>query len=161
MKFANSPLVPKLLPPVAVFLSAVLMLFVAGCGATKPASASFASVTIRGHEPADIAKTAVAVFQDDGYTANSAGGQLIFEKEASKLTNVAYEGVVGSHYGAQTLVRVKVSLVDLGVGAYRLQCQAFIVKDAGDSFFAEEQKLANIRSRPYQNLLDEVASRLK
>lgn len=161
MKSTNFTLVLKMLPRSAVFLSAVLALFLTGCGATKPASASFASVTIRDHEPADIAKTAVAVFQDDGYKASSAGGQLIFEKEASKLTNVAYEGVVGSHYGAQTLVRVKVTLVDLGASAYRLQCQAYIVKDAGDSFFAEEQKLANVRSRPYQNLLDEVASRLK
>ncbi len=145
----------------AVLLSALLVLFGAGCGATKPASASFASVIIRGQEPEVISKTAVAVFQEDGYKAGSAGGQLVFEKEASRMTNIAYEGVIGSHYGAQTLVRVKVSLVDLGAGAYRLQCQAFIVKDAGDAFFAEEQKLANVRSRPYQNLLDEVASRLK
>lgn len=77
------------------------------------------------------------------------------------MNNIAYEGLVGSHYGAQTLVRVKVSLVDVGAGAHRLQGQAYIVKDAGDKFFAEEQKLANVRSRPYQNLLDEVASRLK
>ena len=146
---------------VVVLLSALLMLFGAGCGATKPASASFASVIIREQEPEVISKTAVAVFQEDGYKASSAGGQLIFEKEASRMTNVAYEGLVGSHYGAQTLVRVKVSLVDLGAGAHRLQCQAFVVKDAGDSFFAEEQKLTNVRSRPYQNLLDEVASRLK
>jgi hypothetical protein len=144
-----------------VLLSALLMLFGAGCGATKPASASFASVIIRGQGPEVISKTAVAVFQEDGYKAGSADGQLIFEKEASRMTNIAYEGLVGSHYGAQTLVRVKVSLVDLGSGAHRLQCQAFVVKDASDAFFAEEQKLANVRSRPYQNLLDEVASRLK
>ena len=145
----------------AILLFSVLLLFVTGCGSTKPASASFASVTIRGQEPEAITKTTVAVFQEDGYSVSAAGGQLIFEKEASRMTNVAYEGLVGSHYGAQKLVRVKVSLVDLGAGAHRLQCQAFIVKDAGDSFFAEEQKLTNVRSRPYQNLLDEVASRLK
>lgn len=161
MKFSHSSFVVQRLPRVALVLSAVLALFVTGCGATKPASASFASVTIREQEPADIAKTTVAVFQDDGYKATSAGGQLIFEKEASKLTNVAYEGVVGSHYGAQTLLRVKVTLVDLGASAYRLQCQAYIVKDAGDSFFAEEQKLANVRSGPYQRLLNEVAKRLE
>lgn len=145
----------------AVLLCSVLLWFVAGCGATKPASASFASVIISGQEPETITKATVAVFQEDGYSAKAADGQLIFEKEASRMTNVAYEGLVGSHYGAQTLVRVKVSLVDLGAGAHRLQCQAYIVKDASDAFFTEEQKLANMRSRPYQNLLDEVASRLK
>ena len=146
---------------VVVLLSALLVLFGAGCGATKPASASFASVIIRGQEPEVISKTTVVVFQEDGYKAGSADGQLVFEKEASRMNNIDYEGVVGSHYGAQTQVRVKVSLVDLGAGAHRLQCQAFIVKDAGDAFFAEEQRLTNVRSRPYQKLLDEVASRLK
>jgi hypothetical protein len=145
----------------AVFLSALLMFFGAGCGATKPASASFASVIIRGQPPEMISATTVMVFQEDGYAARSQDGELLFEKESSRMTNIAYEGLVGSHYGAQTLVRVKVSLVDLGAGAHRLQCQAFVVKDAGDKFFAEEQKLANIRSRPFQNLLDEVASRMK
>jgi hypothetical protein len=145
----------------AAFLSALLMFFGAGCGATKPASASFASVIIRGQPPEMISATTVMVFQEDGYAARAQDGQLLFEKESSRMTNIAYEGLVGSHYGAQTLVRVKVSLVDLGAGAHRLQCQAFVVKDAGDKFFAEEQKLANVRSRPFQKLLDEVASRMK
>lgn len=151
----------NLLPRCVILWSALLVLFGTGCGTTKPASASFAAVIIRGHEPAEIAKTAVAVFQDDGYKASAAGGLLIFEKEASRLTNVAYEGLAGAHYGAKTLIRVKVNLVEQGDGAHRLQGQAFIVKDAGDAFFAEEQKLTNVRSRPYQDLLDRVANRLE
>lgn len=151
----------RFLSPCALLCCGLLALLVTGCGATKPASASFASVIIRDVMPEDITKATVAVFQEDGYSASAADGQLIFDKEASRMTNVAYEGLVGSHYGAKTVVRVKVSLVDLGAGAHRLQCQAYVVKDAGDAFFSEEQKLANVRSRPYQNLLDEVASRLK
>jgi hypothetical protein len=144
-----------------LFVTGLLALFAAGCGSTKPASASFASVVIRGHEPAAITKATVAVFQEDGYTARAAEGQLIFEKEASRMTNIAYEGLGGAHYGAQTLVRVKVSLVDVGAGAYRLQGQTYIIENAGDTFFTEEHKLKNIRSRPYQALLEAVAARLK
>jgi hypothetical protein len=36
-----------------------------------------------------------------------------------------------------------------------------MVNGAGDSFFEEEHRLANFRSGPYQNILDEVAKRLK
>jgi hypothetical protein len=145
----------------ALLLGSVLLWFVTGCGATKPASASFASVIIRGHSTEEITKATVAVFQEEGYSVRAVDGKLIFEREGSRLNNIAYEGVVGAHYGNQTLERVKAALVEIGADAYRLQCQAYIVKDAGDSFFAEEQKLANIRSRPYQNLLDKVAERLK
>lgn len=138
----------------------LLALAGAGCGATKSGSASFASVVIRGQEPNDIQKATIEVFQEAGYAAGSMSGQLVFQKEGSRMTNLAYEGVVGSSYGAQTLVRVKTDLVNLGNGAYRLQCQAYVVKGAGgDPFFSEEQKLANIRSGPYQSLLDKVAKR--
>jgi hypothetical protein len=77
------------------------------------------------------------------------------------MTNLAYEGVVGTHEGAQTLVRVKMDLVNLGSGSYRLQCQAYVVRGAGDAFFEEEQRLANVRSGPYQSLLNKVAKQLK
>ena len=142
-------------------LVGLIALLITGCGATKPGSASFASVVIKGAQPNDIQKATIEVFQEDGYAAGSMGNQLVFQREASRLTSLAYEGLVDTHYGAKTLVRVKMDLVNLGSGAYRLQCEAFIVKDAGDAFFAEEQRLANVRSRPYQSLLDKVAKRFK
>jgi hypothetical protein len=36
-----------------------------------------------------------------------------------------------------------------------------MVRNAGDSFFEDESRLTNLRSRPYQNLLGKVAKRLK
>jgi hypothetical protein len=142
-------------------LSSLLALAGAGCGATKPGSASFASVVIRGHEPNEIRDVTIAVFQEEGYQAGAMGGQLVFQKEASRMTSLAYEGVVATHEGTTTLVRVKADLVNVGDGAYRLQCQAYVVKGAGDAFFSEEQRLANVRSGPYQAILDKVAKRLK
>lgn len=154
--------VTTIFPVLAALLSGLLALAGAGCGATKPGSASFASVIIRGPAPNDIQKATIEVFQADGYAAGSIGDELVFQKEGSRMTNLAYEGLVGTHEGAQTLVRVKTDLVNLGNGAYRLQCQAYIVKGAGgDPFFQKEQRLANIRSGPYQSLLDKVAKRFK
>ena len=127
-----------------------------------PASATFASVTIAGKTPEEICQTTGAVFREDGYkVALLTPDRMVFEKEASRAESIAYSGVVDTHYGAITLVRVRAELVDLGEGSHRLQCQAYMVRNAGDSFFADESRLVNMRSRPYQNLLDKVAKRLK
>ncbi|MBC8002717.1 MAG: hypothetical protein H7X97_09025 [Opitutaceae bacterium] len=130
-----------------------------GCRSmTMPASASFASVVIAGHSVQEIEKATVAVFQADGYRASlPGGGVMVFEKEGSRQKELAYSGLSGERVD----VRVRAEIEDLGTGSHRLQCQAFIVQDAGDSFFAEENRLSNLRRLPYQKLLDEAAKRLK
>jgi hypothetical protein len=85
---------------------------------------------------------------------------LLFQKEGTRANSLAYNGITGAYYGATTLVRVKGEIVDLGGGSLRLQCQTYMVRNAGDSFFEEETRLTNVRSGPYQNMLDEVAKRL-
>jgi hypothetical protein len=143
-------------------LGAVLALTGAGCGATKPGSASFASVVIKGHSPQEIATVTAKVFEADGWAGGSMKGHpIVFQKEGSRMTDLAYGGVADTYYGAKTVVRVKMDLVSLGEDSHRLQCQAFIVKDPGDPFFSQEQRLANVRSGPYQSLLNKVAKQLK
>jgi hypothetical protein len=133
-----------------------------GCHLGQPGSASFASVVIMQRSPAEIQTATARVFQADGYKAYATGsGQMLFEKEGTRANNLANNGLVGTHYGAQSLVRVRMEFVDLGGGSCRLQCQAFMVTNAGDSFFENEKRLANIRSGPYQDLLDKVAGSLK
>jgi len=133
-----------------------------GCKSLSgPASASFASVTIKDKTAAQIFDAAVAVFREDGYRAATAGAGLVFEKEGTYANTVSRDGLVAAQAGARTIVRVRAELVDLGGGAQRLQCQAFMVSGAGDSFFEEEHRLANFRSGPYQKLLKKVAKRLK
>jgi hypothetical protein len=149
-----------LLPGLLTLLCAVLVS--GGCSLGKPASASFASVVIANRSVEQIQQTTTAVFQGDGYSAfPGSGNTLVFDREGTRANNLAYNGLVGTHYGAQTIVRVRTDIVDLGGGSFRLQCQAFMVRNANDSFFEEEQRLANFRSGPYQKLLDEVAKRLQ
>jgi hypothetical protein len=141
---------------------ALVALLGAGCRTGEATSASFANVVIPGRTPEEICKTTAAVFQEDGYQAMIVTPQkMVFQKEGSRGQSLAYGGVVDTHYGATTLVRVRAALVDLGAKGYRLQAQAFMVRNANDSFMEDESALLNIRSRPYQNLLDQVAKRLK
>ena len=134
----------------------------AGCRTGEPTSSSFASVVIKGKSTDEICKTAASVFQEDGYQVASLAPQnMVFQKEGSRGQSLAYSGVVDTHYGGGTVVRVRAQLVDLGAGGQRLQCKAYMVQNAGDSFFEDESALLNIRSRPYQKLLNKVADRLK
>lgn len=134
-----------------------------GCKSMSgPGSASFASVTIKNHSSEEITRVTAEVFQADGYSvAPSSDGHMVFQKEASRMTTFAYEGLVAAQAGSITLVRVKAELVDLGSSTFRLQCQAYVVRGAGDSFFEEEQRLTNVRSGPYQSLLNKVSKALK
>ena len=133
----------------------------AGCHLGQPASASFASVTISGKSAGEIRDATIAVFRENGYQVFASSHGLTFEKEGTKANSISRDGLVGSHYGAVTIIRVRAELVDLGNGAQRLQCQAYMVSGAGDAFFEDEHRLANLRSGPYQDLLDEVDKRLK
>jgi hypothetical protein len=144
----------SLKPAVCVLLT---LLFVGCKSVSGPGSASFASVTIKEHTPAEIHTATGDVFREDGYRGSQVDAmRMIFEKEASRLTTLSRDGLIATSEGARTIERVKTELVDLGGGVYRLQCEAFMVSGAGDSFFENEVRKTNLRSRPYQSLLNKV-----
>ena len=130
----------------------------AGCGLTKPASASFASIVVNGHTMKEIQNAAGHVFSADGYNVMVRDNEMKFEKQGSRAAELAYEGLAGN---GPVNVRVLASIVQLSQTSYRLECQAFIVKSPGDPVMEEVIRLQNIRSRPYQDLLDKVAKELQ
>ena len=146
----------------AWLLSAALAIAATGCRLAQPGSASFASVVIANRSLAEIQEAAGQVFREDGYAAYLVEpGQMVFQKEGSRLNNISQSGLVDTYYGAQTMIRVRAQLVPLGAGSFRLQCQAYMVRNAGDSFFEDEHPLAAVRRMPYQRLLNQVLKRLK
>jgi hypothetical protein len=162
----NKPLESKMNSGFSLFslpLSLALVLGGSGCSSTSgPGSASFASVTIQNHSAQEIVQATAQVFAADGWRGGTGPqGELIFEKEASRATTLSREGFVGTYYGAQTMNRVRAQLVSLGTAGFRLQCKAFLVTGGSDPFFQEEKPLTNIRSAPYQSLLNKVAEQLK
>ena len=125
-------------------------------------SGAFASVTIPKHSVNEIAVATVQVFAEDGYRGGATGsGKLLFEKLASRGTTISREGLIGAAYGAQTINRVKVEIVELSEGVHSLECEAFVVTGGSDPFFQNEARLTNARSGPYQSLLKKVAKRLE
>ena len=120
------------------------------------------SVTIENHSPEEIAVAAAKVFGLDGYMDGpSRAGQLVFQKQASRATTFSQEGLYATQQGAQTVNRVKLEVVPLSGGsACRLQCQAYIVRDAG-ALLEDEVRLSGLRSGPYQSLLNQVKKQLK
>lgn len=141
----------------AIVLFAIAIFGLAGCGASKPASASFASVVIKGHTFKEIQNAAGQVFSEDGYTVQVRGNEMKFEKEGSRAKQLAYEGFTGGPVN----LRVLASIVQISESSHRFQCQAYVVKSPGDPTFEEVIKLQNVRSRPYQDLCDQIAKKLK
>jgi hypothetical protein len=86
---------------------------------------------------------------------------MIFEKEASRLATLSRDGLVATQGGARTIERVRTELVDLGGSTYRLQCQAFMVSGAGDSFFENEVAKTHLRAGPYRSLMKKIGKKLK
>jgi hypothetical protein len=153
-------------PPLSAFAVLICLMYAlagAGCQSTgEPASASFASVTISNHSAAEIAAATAQVFGADGYRGGPSGpGQMLFEKEASLGTTLSRDGLVAAQSGARSLNRVRVEIVPLSGGAFRLQCQAYVVSGGSDPFFQEEVRLTSVRSGPYRSLLNKVANQLK
>ncbi len=99
------------------------------------------------------------MFQQDGYVA--AGGQrpeMIFEREGSRWDQIAYGSWVND---APVWLRVRVSVVPLSADTFRLQCQAYKVRDKGDPFTEDQVRIRSNHSKPYQALLDKVLGQLK
>ena len=98
------------------------------------------------------------VFRTHGYeTVQSGSTNLVFEKKASAWSNFTY-GNWGDE--AALTLRVKTDIVAVGEQAFMLECQAFMVRDRGRST-EEEIKLSNVKRHSYQEILDEVAKRLR
>ena len=144
---------------ITMALLAFAALIQTGCRSmSQPYSASFASVEFMvGYTAEQIRDVAVAVFREDGFTVSSPQPMhLVCNREGTRMNKVAYGDWIG---GSSVAERVKLEFVYLSEKKYRLQCNAYMVRDPGG--LEDEVKLANIRSRPYQDLLNKVAARLK
>jgi hypothetical protein len=141
-----------------MLVAAVCGLLGSGCSSVnKPESARFASVEIHGNTPGQISQVALDVFRENGYQVwRVDSSKLVFEKEGSTLNNVAYGSWLG---GSGVWIRVKASIVPVSEQTFRLQCQAYLVRDRGGAT-EDEIKVNRMRGHRYQKLLDEVARRL-
>lgn len=135
----------------------LVMLGGLGCQSlSAPDSASFASVKIGGHTVEEVQATVVKIFQSEGYRATTSADGLLFEREGSRWEEIAYGSNVGN---SKVINRVRAQVVELGGGVCRLQCTAYVVRDAATSI-EDEVQLLRPRRGYYQGLLDQVVQNL-
>ncbi len=137
-------------------LAAALALL-SGCSSLdKPGSGDFASVPISGHTREQVHAAVLLEFEQDGYVpADVKREEMVFEKEGTRWDQIAYGGWLEKN----VWVRVKVAVMPLP-GGWRVQCQAFKVRDKGEPIQEEPVALRPSQNKPYQALLDKVAARL-
>lgn len=137
-----------------------LLLVLAATAALPPACQSIpdaeyqpqAEVTIEGHSLKEIEVRTELVFRKNGWQfAEPAGRELVFEKPASRMTNLAYGG-----WFDKTWMRARVRIRPLESGVIKVQCEVRRVEGIGLKSFEETKRIRKSSGRPYQELLDEV-----
>jgi hypothetical protein len=131
---------------------------IVSCTTTDENAKQFAAVTLRDHEPPAIRRTVEAVFTEKGYWDSSRRNLWCYERGTSKMGQLLYGGWFDEE-GVRE--RVKLRLIPLSEGVYRLEAEAVMVRDAGDSFFEEETRMTRLKSGPYRKLLEAVEARLQ
>jgi hypothetical protein len=141
------------------FTSLFGLLWFTGCQSGKePGSSSHAVVQINGHSLEEIQKTTAAVFGEAAFSLDSTSPELMnFERPGTRGDAAKYGGWTGTG----VTMRVKVAFRELAGGAYQLQADAYSQQNSTDPFFRTENRVMLLNRKPYQQLLDEVAKRLK
>ncbi|MGA1236704.1 MAG: hypothetical protein ACO34E_07555 [Limisphaerales bacterium] len=140
-----------------VILAAVLLVGGFSCSSTPSGGKQFAVVTLRYTDEITVRRTVEAVFSEAGYEDASFSAEWRYERKTSTMQQLAHGGWFDEG-GVRERVRLK--LIPLSEGVYRLESQAMMVRNAGEGLFEEEVKMTRLKSRPYQKLLNEVAKRL-
>jgi hypothetical protein len=143
-------------------LLVILAAAAGGCSSLdKPNSASFASVVISNHTPAQIKADATTVFEQNGYQlVGHIGDDLVFQRDATRGETISYAGLVGAHEGAMIVIRVRVNVFVKDANSYWLACKAYAVSNPGQPVFENSTPLLNFQSGSYQKLLDQVLADL-
>lgn len=131
-----------------------------GCQSFKSAPDDcLASVVVSNRTPAEINTAVLGVFRRNSFQGGqTSSGHYRFERAGSTMNRLAY----GDLFGAGVAVRVLVSVTPMpGTVSTRISCNAEIVQDPGDPIVEDSYKVKKFQKKPYQDLLDEVANRLK
>jgi hypothetical protein len=128
-----------------------------GCKSSK-GSEGLDALEIRGNTPGQISVVAAEVFRNNGYQVAMPGPtKLVFEKEGSRMNNIAYGNWME---GNEVCIRVNVSIVPVSEATYRLEYEVFMVRDKG-KMLEDSSKLTSLQTGPYRKLLKQVAARFR
>jgi hypothetical protein len=145
----------------AAWMSLALVLVLAGFGCqsfNSPPSTDLASVKIQNRSLQEIQTVTVAVFKDHYFEEGPASpGRLVFTRPGSKWNDVAY----GDFMDEKVIIRVEVTIVPQDPVLTIVACNAQVVSNAGDDVLEEDNSVHKFQKGPYQDLLNEIQTRLK
>lgn len=139
-------------------LTIALLALAAGCASTpKSEFGNRTAVLIKGRTPKEILATTKTVFEANGYELRTSDRTTaLFERKGSKRQTAAWGGWSGAVWE-----RATVKAGEYGDGAYLLEVDVVIIGDKGDAFFEDSRALPRRSYRPFQEMLNEVQSRLQ
>jgi hypothetical protein len=131
----------------------------AGCQSSSgPGQGSLATVTIADRSLPQIAEATRAVFVLHGYSGGRSGPlQMTFQKPGSRMDTLAY----GDLLNKNVTVRAVVAFQELEPGNTLVTCDAEYLENPGDAIFQDTHKVRRLGKGPYQEMLEEIAKRLK
>ncbi len=135
------------------------LLLITGCQSYKGTPEdSLASVTVANRSMAEINVATLGVFRRHSFQGGLINpGQYCFERAGSQMNRLAYNDL----FGGGVAVRVLVSVTPADASTTRIACNAEIVQDPGDPLIEDSYKVRKFQKKPYQDLLDEIQTRLK
>ena len=142
------------------FLGLVFALLAGGCASTvdNGGLGDRTAVLIRNRTPKEIIDTTIAVFQEKQFQLKtSSKTEVVFEQRGSKWKEITW----GGWYGDGVWERTQIKVTDYGAGAWLVEAEIKLIRDKGEEFFEDPQRLPRRAYKPYQLLLNEVQARLQ
>jgi hypothetical protein len=131
-----------------------LLCILAGCKTTDFAKdGSLASVVISGYSEDQIRQATIDVFTANGFSQTTG---LTFEKQGTQHDTLMFGGLDS----VRVWIRIRVHIVDQGMGRYALGCDAYAVQNHGDALVETENRLRFSKDEECLDLLKQVRRQL-
>ncbi|GEM_PF-2237782 len=132
------------------------LLFVGGC-ATPSEFGDRTVVLIHNQEPETIIETTTQVFIGNGFTkVGSTDTEGVYERRGTTMQNMAY----GSWMEGAIWEKATVTVEPYGKGASLLEAKVDRISNKNDEFFAEKKAMPKRARKPFQEMLDQIATQL-
>jgi hypothetical protein len=144
-------------PVLARSLIIAVLALAAGCASDTGGHGNRTAVLIQNHTPKEIIDTAIVVFEEKEFTVKSSGKmEVVVEQKSSTWQELTW----GAWSSDGVWERAYLRITDYGAGAYLLEADVKMIRDRGQEFFEDAQRVSRRAHKPYQELLNEVLRRL-
>ena len=142
-----------------VVAGTMLLLLINGCSSFTTDSPSYLTyVTIYNQPDAAILEATTNVFARHGFSGGKmAPGQCVFSRPGTRADNLAYGNPM---FDEKVILQVTVQLDHIDPHATVVGCNAALVQEAGDPFFADNHPIHRLGKSPYKRMLQEIQAKL-